>query len=103
MKWPQRELDGLVALETATPDRIRILPVWHKVSKDEVARYSPTLADRYALNTSLHSIDEIADRMTDLIQEADSHNLPEDQEGRTQNGLQDTSRAPAVKGDDELC
>ena len=36
----------------------RILPIWHK---DEVARYSPTLADKVALNTSLRGVEEIAD------------------------------------------
>ena len=82
-EWPQRELDGLVALETASPNQKRILPIWHKVSKDEVATYSPTLADTIALNTSLHSINEIADKMMGLIQEENSHNLIEEQEPRT--------------------
>ena len=67
-EWPQRELDGLFALETATPDQKRILPIWHKVSKDEVAKYSPILADKIALNTSIKSIDEIADELMKLIQ-----------------------------------
>lgn len=79
-EWPQRELDGLVTLETATPDRKRIFPIWHKVSKDEVAKYSPTLADKVALNTSLLSTDEIADKMMALIQEENSGNLGEEQE-----------------------
>lgn len=38
-EWPQKELDGLVALQR------KILPVWHGVGKAEIARYSPTLAD----------------------------------------------------------
>jgi len=42
-EWPNRELDGLVALETS--GEMRILPIWHKVSKDEVARYSAPLAE----------------------------------------------------------
>ena len=56
-EWPQRELDGLVQLETA--GRSRILPIWHKVSKDEVAAFSPTLADKVALNTAVMTLDEI--------------------------------------------
>jgi TIR domain len=43
-EWPARELDGLVAQETA--GRTRILPIWHKVTKDDVLRHSPTLADK---------------------------------------------------------
>jgi hypothetical protein len=50
-KWPQDELDGLVARENIT-DRKVILPIQHEISSDEVARYSPTLADRFALKSS---------------------------------------------------
>ena len=65
-EWPQRELDGLTALETANGES-RILPIWHKVSKDEVASFSPVLADRLALNTSIKSIREIADDLMELV------------------------------------
>ena len=64
-EWPQKELDGLVALETQGLSRI--LPIWHKVSVDEVARYSPTLADKVALNTSLKSVEDIADDLLGLV------------------------------------
>lgn len=40
--WPQKELDALAALETAKSHKI--LPVWHKVGQEEVARFSPMLA-----------------------------------------------------------
>jgi len=63
--WPQYELDGLVALEMA--GRQRILPVWHKVSKDEVLGYSPSLADKVALNTSVHTAEEIANEIAHVI------------------------------------
>lgn len=49
-EWPQRELDGLVAREVAGARSV-ILPVWHDVDAEEVARHSPTLADRYAVNS----------------------------------------------------
>jgi DNA repair exonuclease SbcCD ATPase subunit len=64
-EWTNKELDGLVALEVQ--GRTRILPIWHKVSKDEVSRYSPTLADKVALNTSLKSAAEIADELMGLL------------------------------------
>ena len=64
-EWPNRELDGLVTMETQ--GSAGILPIWHKVSKDEVAHYSPTLADKVALNTSLMGVDEIADELMTLI------------------------------------
>jgi hypothetical protein len=57
-EWPARELDGLTTLEV--DGHTRILPIWHKVSKDEVAAYSSVLADKVALNTSVSSVKEIA-------------------------------------------
>lgn len=45
----------------------RILPIWHKVSKDEVATYSPILADKVALNTSLKTVKEIAEELYNLL------------------------------------
>jgi len=56
--WPQYELDGLVAREMNVAKVI--LPIWHRVTKDEVMKFSPTLADRVALNSSIKSIQEIA-------------------------------------------
>ena len=65
--WPQYELDGLVAKEVAGSKVI--LPVWHKVSKDEVLEYSPTLADRVALNTATLTLHELAERLSEAIGE----------------------------------
>ena len=64
--WPQYEVDGLVTRETSSGEKV-ILPIWHKVSKDEVARYSPSLADKVALNTGLLSLDEIVDQLVAVI------------------------------------
>ncbi|KQP35951.1 toll/interleukin-1 receptor domain-containing protein [Methylobacterium sp. Leaf100] len=64
-EWPQRELDGLVAREIQGVSRI--LPIWHKVSKDEVAANSPTLADKVALNSSTKSVSEIAKELYDML------------------------------------
>ena len=46
-EWPQRELDGLVARETASGDK-SILPIWHELERETLLRYSPSLADRVA-------------------------------------------------------
>ena len=64
-EWPQRELDGLFTLELQ--EYTRILPIWHKISKDEVAKHSPLLADKVALNTSLKSIEEIVRKLVRLV------------------------------------
>ncbi len=63
--WPQYELDGLIAKEMAGGERI--LPIWHKVSKDEVISYSPTLADRVALNTATLTIEELAQKLGEVL------------------------------------
>lgn len=39
----------------------------HKVSKDEVQKFSLSLADKVALNSSIYSIKEIAKEIHDLI------------------------------------
>jgi hypothetical protein len=63
-EWPQRELDGLVQLEMQ--GHSRILPIWHEISKDEVTRFSPMLADKLALNTALLTVDEIVTKLVEL-------------------------------------
>lgn len=63
--WPQYELDGMVAREVA--GQKVILPLWHKVSKNEVLAYSPTLADRVALSTSLYTISELAGKIHEVL------------------------------------
>jgi hypothetical protein len=63
-QWTQYELDGL--MEKAVSGSGRLLPIWHKLSKDEVARHAPSLAGRLALNTSLMSADEIVAELKKL-------------------------------------
>jgi hypothetical protein len=50
-EWPQKELDGLVARETASGEKA-VLPVWHEIDRDGVLAYSPTLADRVAARSA---------------------------------------------------
>ncbi|HBE9180504.1 TPA: TIR domain-containing protein [Serratia fonticola] len=63
--WPQYELDSMVAREMN--GHKMILPVWHKITKNEVISFSPALADKVALNTSLQSIEEIAGQLAEVI------------------------------------
>lgn len=65
--WPQYELNGLVAREMHGGKVI--LPIWHKVSKDEVIKYSPTLADKVALNTTISSVSEIAKQLSEVLRD----------------------------------
>lgn len=64
-EWPQRELDGLFAREV-NGEKV-ILPIWHKISKNEVLNFSPIIADMLALNTSSFTIEEIANEISDRV------------------------------------
>ncbi|WKJ88821.1 ankyrin repeat domain-containing protein [Methylomonas montana] len=48
-EWPKRELDGLNSREISAGKVI--LPVWHKVSRVEVERFSPILADKLSVSS----------------------------------------------------
>ena len=65
-KWPQYELDGLVTMEMTGEQRI--LPLWHRLTKDDVIRESPSLADKMARSTSEFTIQQIADEIADVIE-----------------------------------
>lgn len=67
--WPQYELDGLVTREM-TGEQV-ILPLWHRITKNEVMAQSPSLADKVARNTSDFTIEEIANEIADVIKNAD--------------------------------
>jgi hypothetical protein len=62
--WTEYELNGMVAKEM-NGHKV-ILPIWHKITKDEVLRFSPALADKMALNTAIHTIDEIVQALKEL-------------------------------------
>lgn len=51
-EWPQYELDGLAEREMSGSDKV-ILPIWHKITRDDVMQYSPSLAGRKAVFSSV--------------------------------------------------
>ncbi|GIB53824.1 toll/interleukin-1 receptor domain-containing protein [Vibrio japonicus] len=63
--WTQYELDSMVAREMN--GHKMILPIWHKVTKDDVLNFSPSLADKVALNTSISSIEDIANDLREVV------------------------------------
>ena len=63
--WTNYELDGIVT-KAVTGEQV-LLPIWHKLSKQEVIAFSPSLADRLARNTALHTTEEIAAEIAELI------------------------------------
>jgi hypothetical protein len=60
-RWTQYELDGLVEREMRGQDKV-LLPVWHDVTADDVALYSPALAGRMAAVSS-HGLEKVVDEI----------------------------------------
>lgn len=83
--WPLAEMIALVARELAENALGMVLPVWHRVSRDEVARYSPLLAGRLAVSTKA-GIDVVADAVVAAM-ESDPYDR-----------ASETSRAALISG-----
>lgn len=63
--WTQYELDGIVTKTVAGEQNL--LPIWHNVTKDQIVSYSPSLADKVALSTASHTVDEIAREIAAVV------------------------------------
>ena len=44
-----------------------VLPVWHGVSRDDILRYSPPLADRLALDSKTNTIQQMVDSVVSVV------------------------------------
>jgi len=62
--WPQAELDAIVQKDFS--GRGRLLPIWHKLTQDEVAHHAPILSGRLALSTSSHSTEAIVEELISM-------------------------------------
>ncbi len=69
-RWPNRELNGLVARETEG-NRGIILPIWHHVDRDQVLAFSPTLADLRAAVSAEGISTVVAQLLKNLRPESD--------------------------------
>lgn len=74
-EWPQKELDGLAALEVN--GRKVILPVWHQIDVSGVREYSPTLADRVATSSEKGIEKVVEDILKALDISAIANSIPE--------------------------
>jgi len=50
-EWPQKELDALVTMEA--DGESKIIPIWHRITRDAIAKHSPILADRLAIPSNI--------------------------------------------------
>ncbi|MCY4020084.1 MAG: DUF1883 domain-containing protein [Chloroflexi bacterium] len=63
--WTNYELDGLVT--KSVDGEQDLLPIWHSITKDEVVSYSPSLADKLARNTTMQTVEEIAEEIIEVV------------------------------------
>ena len=63
--WTVAELDGLFQLEGSSG--ITLLPIWHRLTKKDVISYSPLIANKRALLSSLMTPEEIATELQKLL------------------------------------
>lgn len=69
-RWPKRELNGLVAREIAE-DRQLVLPIWHRIDRDEILQYSPPLADVFAI-PSTRGMDAVVNELLKKLRPEES-------------------------------
>jgi len=63
-EWPQNELDGLMSREIAGTKVI--LPIWHKITVDEVRQHSPILAGRMAARSE-HGLEKVVSEVREAM------------------------------------
>jgi hypothetical protein len=65
--WGKAEFDSIFTREILEKSNV-ILPVWHNVEVQEVYQYSPRLADKVGLSSSL-GVPELARRLSNVIKQ----------------------------------
>ena len=63
--WTDYELRSFINREIGY--KKVILPIWHNITKEEVQKFSPFLADKFALNTTTTSLDEITLKILEVV------------------------------------
>lgn len=61
-QWTRAELDALANRELSGADGVVVLPIWLDVGRDEVASYSPLLANKLALRSN-EGVQTVADKL----------------------------------------
>jgi hypothetical protein len=79
--WPKEELDGLAAVETWRHQKV-ILPIWHDISFDDIVAFSPTLAGKLAIKSSV-GITNIVEAITRSVNDAEAFVSRRDLDRRT--------------------
>ena len=72
--WSKAEFDSVFAREILDRENI-ILPVWHNVGVREVYNYSPRMADKVGLSSSL-GVKELARRLSNAVKTSEQGRTP---------------------------
>lgn len=64
--WTRRELNGLTSRGVGS-DASVILPVWYKITKEDVMEHSPPLADKKAVRTDGEDVERVAEVLSRAI------------------------------------
>ena len=63
--WPQYELEGLTARQMVG-EKV-VLPIWHEITRDDILRYSPSLADKLAIDSKTTTIQQMVLSVASVI------------------------------------
>lgn len=63
--WTQWELDGLILRQLSGNQQV-ILPIWHNVDVKDVAAFSPSLADKIAINSN-DGLEAVVNKLLEVI------------------------------------
>jgi hypothetical protein len=66
-QWTQAELNGLFTLKLEGKNRI--IPIWHEITKTEIASHSPMVADLLAIQAS-DGVDSVAVQILKVVRPA---------------------------------
>jgi hypothetical protein len=69
--WPQKELNALFSRELDSGKVI--LPVWHRINRQDVLRYAPLIADKLAVQTE-KGLDYLVEEIQRVLKRIDSSN-----------------------------
>lgn len=64
--WTKAELNGLFQSESINGKSI--LPIWHNLTKQDVINYSPIIANKLAMNTTIQTASEIACELASILE-----------------------------------
>ena len=79
--WPEYELRGLVTREIG--GAATIVPIWHGVGKEEVASFSPPLADKLAIRTDESTAADVALQVVATVRPTHLQIAPTGRAGKT--------------------